>query len=129
MSAAMNPDDSENVAQPKVISIHPDGDVVLIVGNVFRAMLEPPWVESQNLSNKSPKEIAIPEDDPNAMRALCCIVHFRNDLVPNIKAKDMEPPKILQLVVAADKYDMTSALEYFMQTDVEEQTDESKMAI
>jgi len=104
-----------------------DPDVILVVGpdkvpigvdsrclrrasKVFNAMFKPPWMESTKLSNDpdSPTDLALPEDDAQAMHHVCCIIHHRNDLVP----ADFSAGEILQIAVVVDKYDMLTALKY-----------------
>ncbi|MCJ1439292.1 hypothetical protein MMC27_008684 [Xylographa pallens] len=109
----------------RVADIAPDGDVVLIVGvenirlrvysqclrsasNTFGAMFGPDWNEGQRLSKESPTEVPLLEDDAEAMRTICCVVHHRNDLVPqHLTAKE-----VLQISIEVDKYDLKVALKY-----------------
>src|SRR5262249_24550771 len=82
-----------------ITDISPDGDVVLVVGpqnvrlrihsqclqcasNVFGAMFGPHWSEGQGLSKESPREVPLVEDDADALRIICCVIHHRNDDVP-----------------------------------------------
>ncbi|KAB5531429.1 hypothetical protein GE09DRAFT_1228228 [Coniochaeta sp. 2T2.1] len=111
--------------QPAVNDIDPNGDVVMVVGpdkhemrvssnslqlasKVFRAMLGPNWSEGQGLSKESPPKVTLEEDDAETMRTIFCILHFRNDMVPN----ELAPEKVLDIAIECDKYDMTSALRY-----------------
>ncbi|KAK0747105.1 btb/poz-like protein [Schizothecium vesticola] len=122
-----------------------DPDVILVVGpnkvpigvdtrclrrgsKVFNAMFKPPWMESTRLSNDpdSPTDLALPEDDAQAMHHVCCIIHHRNDLVPAVfSASD-----ILQIAVVVDKYDMLTALKYaaggWLETRPEAETPEAE---
>ena len=105
--------------------IYSNGDVVLVVGpqaarlrvhsqclssasKVFRAMFGPTWSEGKDLSGDSPKEIPLPEDDPSALYAICCVVHHRNDLLP----QEFSPEDVLKIAIEADKYDLFTALKY-----------------
>ncbi|KAK0725085.1 btb/poz-like protein [Lasiosphaeris hirsuta] len=107
------------------MDISPDGDVILVVGpqsarlrvhsrclssasKVFGAMFGPIWSEGRGLSQESPKEVRLEEDDATALRTICCVIHHRNDAVP----KDISPPQVLQIAIAADKYDLGVALIY-----------------
>jgi hypothetical protein len=102
-----------------------DGDVILIVGDekvrlrvysqylgsasdIFSAMFGPDWSEGQKLSKLLPIEVPLPEDDAEAMRTICCIIHHRNNLVSNYLRAD----KVLQIAIAVDKYDLNIALKY-----------------
>ncbi|KAB5529047.1 hypothetical protein GE09DRAFT_1253334, partial [Coniochaeta sp. 2T2.1] len=111
--------------QPAVNDIDPNGDVIMVVGpdkhemrvssnslqlasKVFRAMLGPNWSEGQGLSKQSPPKVTLEEDDAEAMRTIFCVLHFRDDLVPN----KLAPEKVIDIAIECDKYDMTSALRY-----------------
>ena len=109
----------------RVGDISPDGDVILVLGvenirlrvysqclrsasKIFNAMFGPDWSEGQRLSEKSPLEVPLLEDDADAMRTICCVIHHRNDLVPeHLTAKE-----ILQIGIIVDKYDLKIALKY-----------------
>ncbi|KAK8059867.1 hypothetical protein PG996_009797 [Apiospora saccharicola] len=103
-----------------------DGDVIFVVGGqkkarlkvnsqylccastVFRAMFGPNWSEDQGLSKESPKDVPLAEDDPDALYAIMCVIHHRNDLVP----AEISPQELLQIAIAADKYDLSVALTF-----------------
>jgi len=109
----------------RVTDISPDGDVVLIVGGdnvrlrvysqclrsaspVFRVMFGPNWSEGQKLSSDSPTEVPLSDDDADAMRIICYVIHNRNDLVPqHLSAKD-----VLQIAIEVDKYELVTALKF-----------------
>lgn len=108
-----------------VLDISPDGDVVLVVGpqnvrlriqsqvlrcasKVFSAMFGPTWSEGQGLSKESPQEVRLVEDDADALRTICCVIHHRNDDVP----QSLTPKEILQIAIESDKYDLNVALKY-----------------
>lgn len=105
--------------------IFPDGDVVLVVGpqnvrlrvysqclccasKVFSAMLGPRWSEAQGLSKESPREVPLVEDDADALRTICCVIHHRNDDLP----QSLTPREVLQITIEADKYDLNVALKF-----------------
>ncbi|KAL2037631.1 hypothetical protein N7G274_009576 [Stereocaulon virgatum] len=107
--------------------IAPDGDVILIVGpdkarlrvhshalkmasKVFSAMLGPHFREGQGLNGFLPREISIPDDDPDAMLAICNVLHHCNNSLPNV----ISPISIVRVAIAADKYDCVVALKYVM---------------
>jgi hypothetical protein len=98
--AGRNIDTAErNGKSDPVADISPDGDVVLVVGpwnvrlrihsqclrcasKVFGAVFGPHWSEGQGLSKESPREVPLVEDDADALRTICCVIHYRNDNVP-----------------------------------------------
>ena len=108
-----------------VTDIFPDGDVVLVVGprnvrlrvqsqvlrcasKVFDAMFKPHWSEGQGLSKESPLEIPLVEDDADALRTICRVIHCCNDDVPHF----LTPKEILQIFIEIDKYDLRVAFKY-----------------
>ena len=111
--------------QDQVVDICPDGDVVLLVGEeklrlrvysqclrcasrTFGAMFGPNWSEGQRLSEESPKQVQLFEDDADTMRTICYILHHRNDLVP----QQLTTKEVLQIAIAVDKYNLEVALQY-----------------
>ncbi|PVH92247.1 hypothetical protein DM02DRAFT_701032 [Periconia macrospinosa] len=109
----------------RVADISPDGDVILIVGaenvrlrvhsqclrsasKTFSVMFGSHWSEGQRLSKGSPTEVPLPEDDADAMRTICYIVHHRNDLV----SQHLTAKEVLQIAIGVDKYDLKIALKY-----------------
>ncbi|KAH7302862.1 hypothetical protein B0I35DRAFT_365907 [Stachybotrys elegans] len=102
-----------------------DGNLVLIVGEqkkqlrvqsqclscaskVFRVMFSPPWSDDRNLSADNAKEISLLEDDAQALYIIFCVLHHRNDILP----QELSPQQVLQVAIAADKYDVSVALQY-----------------
>jgi hypothetical protein len=75
---------------------------------VLGAMLKPNWKEGQTLATKSSTEVTLPEDDAEAMRTICYVIHLRNDLV----SKHLTAREVLQIAVVANKYDLSTALEH-----------------
>ncbi|KAL7930105.1 hypothetical protein V8C35DRAFT_324539 [Trichoderma chlorosporum] len=117
----MNSDDGGKAHVVKDIAL--DGDVIFVVGEkkvalrvhsqflicaskVFAAMLGPNWSEGRNRTKESPKEIPLTEDDADAMHAICCVIHHRNDILP----ETFSPRQVLQIAIEADKYDLNIAL-------------------
>jgi BTB/POZ domain len=102
-----------------------DGDVILIVGlektrklrvhslflkttsEAFKAMLGPHFSEGQRLNNDNPKEIPMPEDNPEALKVICAVIHH----CYNAQCENLSPRDILQVAIAADKYFCTTALQ------------------
>ena len=107
------------------VQIATNGDVVLVVGphrkeiqvcsfilknasTYFRAMFGPHFAEGKDLNSNDPKEVLMPYDNANALEVICNIVHLRNDAVP----QSLSPTEILELAVAADKFDCIVALKH-----------------
>ncbi|OAL47474.1 hypothetical protein IQ07DRAFT_646412 [Pyrenochaeta sp. DS3sAY3a] len=119
-------DTTKRNGQPdRVADISPDGDVVLVVGaenvrlrvqsqclrsasKVFGKMFGPDWSEGQRLLKEAPTEIPLPEDDADAMRTVCHIIHHRNDLVP----PHLSAEEVLRIAIEVDKYDLKVAFKY-----------------
>jgi hypothetical protein len=71
-------------------------------------MFGPTWSEGQGLSKESPREVRLVEDDADALRTICCVIHHRNNDVP----QSLTPKEILQIFIEIDKYDLKVALKY-----------------
>ncbi|KIX07347.1 uncharacterized protein Z518_02000 [Rhinocladiella mackenziei CBS 650.93] len=101
----------------------PEGDVVLVVGAkqlriradslflkrhspVFTALFGPNFCEGQDLNTSSPKEIPLPDDDPDAMTAICATMYHAFDQIPRSPATGF----VLSIVRHADKYDCYDVL-------------------
>ncbi|KAK3492179.1 uncharacterized protein B0T23DRAFT_135832 [Neurospora hispaniola] len=112
-----------------ILEVSPVGDIILVVGppgeeqlrlrvsstilrsasKVFDAMFSPPWVESsRTLSLESPKDVELPEDDPEAMKAICYVIHHRPDMISFV---DVNAKQILQAARTIDKYDLGTAMQ------------------
>ncbi|GAB1315512.1 hypothetical protein MFIFM68171_05722 [Madurella fahalii] len=104
-------------------SIAASGDVLLVIGTegkrirvqslilrtastVFNAMLGPHYTEGWDLSSESPKDIFLPEDDPEALRIIFNTIHYRLNTVDD----PLDPPLVLRIAIMADKYDFIQAL-------------------
>lgn len=116
-------DNEINDTRDPLADIAPHGDVVLLIGpdkaclrvwsqclrtasTVFDVMFGPYWSEGRGLSSNAPPEIALPEDNPDALRTIFCVLHHRTADIP----ATLEPNKILDIAVASDKYDLAAAL-------------------
>ncbi|KXX80335.1 hypothetical protein MMYC01_204671 [Madurella mycetomatis] len=101
-----------------IVNIAPDGDVVFVVGPtkkrlrvyslfiktaspVLNAMLHPSFEEGQRLAKTGSVEIALPEDNAEAIEIIFNVIHGRND---KVQAK-LSPNELLQVAIANDKYD------------------------
>ncbi|KAK3627924.1 hypothetical protein LTR56_018914 [Elasticomyces elasticus] len=109
---------------PQEVTLIEEGDVILILQNgmrvrassvvlslaspVFKKMLGPHYLEGQApRSAEQPKEVQLPDDDPNAMNMLLALVHFQD---PDTKKALISPAELANLAVAVDKYDCITAL-------------------
>ncbi|KAK3401519.1 hypothetical protein B0T20DRAFT_401916 [Sordaria brevicollis] len=71
-------------------------------------MFSPPWIEStRTLSPGSPKDIELPEDNPEVMETICYALHHRIDMVP---FQEMSGQKVLKAAQLIDKYDLSTAM-------------------
>lgn len=101
----------------------PEGDVILVVGAkkfriradslflkrhspAFAALLGPNFREGQGLNASSPKEIPLPDDDPDAMTAICATMYHAFDQIPRSPATNF----VLDIVRHADKYNCYDVL-------------------
>jgi hypothetical protein len=111
------------------IDIAPNGDIILNVGpkrkkrktmrvqsvflkaasKPFTALLDPRWKESfSTIKKDESREISLPDDSPVALQAICAVIHHKYDEVP----PNLGPDDILEIAIAADKYDCLDVLEY-----------------
>ena len=120
----MDTPESTSATDP-IVSVSPNGDIILVVGpqavrlrvhslflrsasKVFNAMFGPNWSEGQGLSEQSPRQVIMEEDDPEALRIICCVIHHLNDDVP----RTLSPEQVFQIAIEIDKYDLAVALRY-----------------
>ena len=98
----MNFNDYENRCDLRVSS------VMLSRGSsVFRAMFTGErFAEGIALNSTGTREVRLPEDKGDHMKALLRIIHLQHDLVPERIDKD----EICEIARLADKYDMCSAI-------------------
>lgn len=116
---------AESDDSPLSADISPKGDIILVIGSqelrlrvssqclgfaskVFSVMFGPHWSEGQGLSEKSPKEVRLEEDDAAAMRTVCNVIHFCNDAVPST----ITALELFQIAIVVDKYDLGVALKW-----------------
>lgn len=116
------------MAENKEIStelISPSPDVVLVVGTppkiklmvssatlsnssvVFAAMLGPKFREGQDISTAHPKEVTLPDDEPETMSDICYLLHGKS--VQKFLTAT-ETAQVLDFAVAVDKYGCVDAL-------------------
>ncbi len=114
-------------APSKTYAIAPTGDTILVVGDrknelrvhslcmrtaskVFDAMFGPNFSEGRPSNGDLPKEIPMPDDKAAAIATICNVIHHRNALLPDV----LEPWKLAEIALAADKYDCVLVLKYVM---------------
>jgi hypothetical protein len=69
---------------------------------VFKAMLGPHFSEGNTLAASSSVEIPLREDDPDAMEAICLVLHMRNgDALSRVTANEL-----LMVANHCNKYDV-----------------------
>ncbi|KAF2135725.1 uncharacterized protein K452DRAFT_322892 [Aplosporella prunicola CBS 121167] len=102
------------------VDICPHGDVIMVLANtrlhvssavlrsaspVFSAMFGPHFAEGQNLTERKPKKIKFPDDDPEGMKVLCGVLHHKFDVTetPNLEV-------LKEIAILVDKYDCSSAM-------------------
>ena len=52
-------------------------EVMSIASPVFAAMFDGRFAEGQDLSSEAPREVDLPDDDPELVKLLCEIVHLK----------------------------------------------------
>lgn len=108
--------------------IYPEGDVTLFVGEekrrftvssmvlrnaspVFNKMFGPDFSEGQTLSKTGHVQVPLPEDNPEALLPILCVLHCQNDRVPQTIATR----ELYAVALLSDKYDLTVALTFAAQ--------------
>lgn len=114
-----------STADPALTIIHPQGNLDFIIGGgthrlrvltqvlspasePFALMLSPTYAEGQQqFSAEKPGEIELLEDDPEALKILCCLLHMQWEMAG---LDTMSSRNILDVVIVADKYGAISAV-------------------
>ena len=68
----------------------------------FNVMFGPDFQEGRELSFTRPKDVMLPDDDPEAIELICRIVHLHNDELP----ETLKPDQILSFARLVDKYEL-----------------------
>ncbi|KAF5876279.1 putative btb poz domain-containing protein [Botrytis fragariae] len=107
-----------------IINFAPDGDIILIVGpemkrfrvhSLFLKAASKPFVamfkwerqEGQDLLHQDgPKEIELPADNAAALETILAIIHHQNNEIP----RNITASQVLEIAIAADKYDFLDAM-------------------
>ncbi|KAM0323548.1 hypothetical protein ACHAQA_008829, partial [Verticillium albo-atrum] len=84
---------------------------VTTASKVFKAMLCHNFKEGQQLAEQGSIEVALPEDNADAIEIVFNIIHGRNNMVREILA----PGELLQVAIICDKYDCTVSLTFAIQ--------------
>lgn len=83
--------------------------VLRSASRVFDAMLGANWNEGQGLGTRkatNPRQVQLPDDDPDVMRVICSALHRPNDPPTEV----LEAESVLKVAMHADKYDLMDAL-------------------
>lgn len=120
---------STNKPDSSTVIFDPSGDLVLVVNKaeeqrrfrvstkvmslaspVWRIMLDPsgPFQEAKRENG----EVALPEDDPNALCIVLHIIHFRPRSLPNT----IEDDELMSLAILCQKYDIAELVSPWLQT-------------
>ena len=101
------------VVGPKEARIRVSSRSMIGASKPFSAMFGPDWKEgTELLSQDEPLDVHLPEDDPEALKLICAVIHHRNEVVP----RDLSPVDVFAVAVAADKYDCVSVLKFASET-------------
>lgn len=96
------------VGQEDVLKIRVHSWVMRVASKVFNVMFGSKFREGRDLSRDNPKEIRLEEDDAEAMRIICQVLHFKTQSIP----EDLYPYRIWTIAKAIDKYFFNDALRY-----------------
>ena len=79
---------------------------MLMASTVLKVLLGPNFLEGQALSSQSPGRVALPDDDAEAMVAVCNVLHHCYQFSIPEPGTDF----MVKVALASDKYDCTSAM-------------------
>ena len=129
MASVTNEDDTTETmaATVPLIDVDPQGDVLLLlkekeirvsskvlslVSKVFSAMFGPDrFAEGVALKEHGSCQVALSDDDTEAMLAMCQVLHHR----PQEVACDIDSGFLKKIAILADKYECTNALSLWAQ--------------
>lgn len=113
LTSAVNVDIAENgnvvlIVGPEERRLRVSASSLANVSKVFHTMFGPHFSEGQDLNDISsgPKEVHMPEDNPEAIEIICSIMHFRSIL------QEVGPDLMLDIAIAADKFDCSVVLQH-----------------
>ena len=127
MFASANGNLVDEVKPPKAVSIDPEGDVYLMVGDtelqvsskvlslaskVFKALFQVNFQEGAKLAEDGSCRIKLPDDDVPTMQVVNLLLHHRQPDIP------IDTHLLQNVAIAADKYACTKALCYWAKVQV-----------
>jgi len=68
-------------------------------------MLGPHYDEGRNLPSESPKDVPLPQDDPEVLEIIFNAIHYRMEAIDD----PLDPAVVLRVTIIADKYDFMEA--------------------
>lgn len=74
---------------------------------VFKRMLFGEFAEAARVSKESPGRIPLPDDDPEALKLLCEVIHFSRNVPQTV-----DIPELLDFAVIVDKYDAADVVRH-----------------
>lgn len=78
---------------PEMLHLRIDTRCLQRASKVFEVMFPGSFAEGNGLSSTTPKNISLPDDDPEHMLTLCNIFHLRSDDLPT----KLDSTQLLQL--------------------------------
>lgn len=81
--------------------------VLSLASPVFEAMFNSGFTESQDLSSESPREVPLPEDDPECTLKFCLIIHLQN----SNSETDVDMDFLAKFALFCHKYACASAVQ------------------
>jgi hypothetical protein len=88
--------------------------VLTLASPVFEAMFNGNFAEGQDLSAMSPKTVALPDDNPDAMTLFCNIIHMQTaDIADTVSIS-----RLADLAVVCDKYQCTEAVSSWARVEI-----------
>ena len=78
--------------------------VLSVASKVFNRVFSPRWETTKPAGG--PRHIELPEDDPEAMTAVCRILHYHSDLVGTKQTIEF----LEKMAIVSDKYDCIPAI-------------------
>ncbi|KAK5938090.1 hypothetical protein PMZ80_009679 [Knufia obscura] len=84
----------------KILKLRTDSHMRRAASDAFAALFGPDFAEGKHLSYETAKEIPLPDDDPQAMKLICQVIHLKHSLVPD----QLESNQLLRVAKLVDKY-------------------------
>ncbi|KAK8066157.1 hypothetical protein PG997_012904 [Apiospora hydei] len=120
-------DTAEGSRTPELMTLDPEGDVIImpketaecykppflvssrvlsLASPVFAKMFGPESKDERELRSRGQLRLRLDDDDPEAVELLLCVLHFHSSAIP----RRLEITKLLPLARLCDKYDCCEAL-------------------